>query len=144
MTQDKINIFYTDDDKDDIAIFQDAVAEASKEINLIANFDGGDLIRLLNNPPPAPAMVFLDWNMPGKNGEEVLTEIRATESLREIPILIFSTSSNTDNIEDARRLGANMYITKPNSFKDIVRLIRHCLTIDWKNFTDPDKFVYRA
>jgi len=143
MTEEKIHIFYTDDDKDDIAIFQDAVEEADKGIKLIANFDGGDLIHLLKNPPPSPAMVFLDWNMPGKNGEEVLAEIRATESLRNIPILIFSTSSNSDNIEAARKNGANMYITKPNSFQDIVQIIRHCLKIDWKNFSDPERFVYR-
>jgi CheY-like chemotaxis protein len=143
MPHEKIHIFYTDDDKDDIAIFEDAAAEADKEIKLIANFNGGDLIDLLNNPPPEPAMVFLDWNMPGKNGEEVLAEIRATESLRDIPILIFSTSSNADNIESARRNGANMYITKPNTFQDIVQIIRHCLKIDWKNFKDPHKFVYR-
>jgi CheY-like chemotaxis protein len=144
MNQELINIFYTDDDKDDIAIFRDAVTEAGNEINLVTHFDGGALMHLLKNPPPSPAMVFLDWNMPGKNGDEVLSEIRATESLREIPVLIFSTSSSDDNIEAARRLGANMYITKPNSFKEIVKIIRHCLTIDWKNFSDPDKFVYNA
>jgi CheY-like chemotaxis protein len=144
MTDEKINIFYTDDDKDDIAIFKDAVVEAGNEINLVINFDGGSLLNLLNNPPPSPAMVFLDWNMPGKNGEEVLTEIRSTKALREIPVLIFTTSSNADNIEVARRKGANMYITKPNSFQDIVQIIRYCLSIDWKNFSDPDKFIYRA
>ena len=88
-------------------------------------------------------MVFLDWNMPGKNGDEVLAEIRASESLRNIPVLIFTTSSSIENIEAARRLGANMYITKPNSFNDIVQIIRDCLSIDWKNFSNPDKFVYR-
>jgi CheY-like chemotaxis protein len=144
MTNEKINIFYTDDDKDDIAIFKDAAVEASDEINLVINFDGGSLLNLLNNPPPSPAMVFLDWNMPAKNGEEVLTEIRSTKSLREIPVLIFSTSSNADNIEVARQKGANMYIIKPNSFQDIVQIIRYCLSIDWKNFSDPDKFIYRA
>ena len=143
MPQEPVNIFYTDDDKDDVAIFRDAASEASKEINLFIQFNGGDLIHLLNNPPPSPAMVFLDWNMPGKNGDEVLTEIRAAESFKEVPILIFSTSSNADNIEAARKLGANMYITKPNSFRDIVEIIKHCLSIDWKNFTDPHKFVYR-
>ena len=143
MSDQTINIFYTDDDKDDIAIFQDAVEEAGKEINLVVNFDGGSLLHLLNNPPPSPAMVFLDWNMPGKNGDEVLSEIRATESLRNIPVLIFTTSSNAQYIDTARRLGANMYITKPNSFKDIVKIIRYCMTINWKNFSDPDSFVYR-
>ena len=111
MPQKEIHIFYTDDDKDDIAIFRDAVAEAGKEINLITKFNGGDLLHLLKNPPPSPAMVFLDWNMPGKNGDEVLSEIRSTESLRNIPVLIFTTSSNSENIEAARNLRANMYIT---------------------------------
>jgi len=143
MSDRAITIFYTDDDKDDIAIFQDAVAEAGREINLVVKFDGGDLLHLLKNPPPSPAMVFLDWNMPGKNGDEVLKEIRKTESLRNIPVLIFTTSSASENIAAARRLGANMYITKPNSFQGIVEIIRDCLGIDWKNFSDPERFVYR-
>lgn len=143
MEKEKVNIFYTDDDKDDISIFEDAVAEASRDINLTTNFDGGDLLYLLNNPPPEPAMVFLDWNMPGKNGEEVLTEIRSTPKLADVPVIIFSTSDNVDNIETSRRLGANMYITKPNSFNKIVKAIRHCLSIDWENFSGMENFVYR-
>lgn len=144
MTQEDIYIFYTDDDKDDIAIFQDAAFEASTKIKLLTQVNGTDLLNQLNNPPPTPAMIFMDWNMPGKNGDEVLTEIRGSKALRHIPVLIFSTSSNAENIETARKLGANMYITKPNSFNDIVDIIRYCLQIDWKDFSNPNKFVYQA
>jgi CheY-like chemotaxis protein len=144
MTQESITIFYTDDDRDDIAIFEDAVSEVGGEINLLTQSNGASLIHQLKNPPPVPTMVFLDWNMPGKNGDEVLIEIRATKSLHHIPVLVFSTSSSIENIEAARRLGANMYVTKPSSFNDIVQIIRDCVEIDWKNFSDPEKFVYSA
>jgi CheY-like chemotaxis protein len=143
MTQESTTIFYTDDDRDDIAIFEDAVSEVDDHINLLTQPDGASLIHQLKNPPPVPSMVFLDWNMPGKNGDEVLVEIRGTESLKNIPVLVFSTSSSIENIETARKLGASMYVTKPNSFNDIVQIIRDCLQIDWKNFSDPKKFVYR-
>ena len=52
MREDEINIFYTDDDQDDIDFFKDAVDAAGKDVNVITHFDGGDLLHLLNNPPP--------------------------------------------------------------------------------------------
>lgn len=131
---DRIHIFYTDDDPDDIAIFREAVAQASEEVHVITRFDGGDLLHLLNNPPPHPAMVFLDWNMPGKNGAYVLKSIRENERTKAVPVIILSTSDYVGNIDKARTLGANLYIVKPNSFKSLVNTVRHCLTIDWNTF----------
>ena len=90
MTSNQINIFYTDDDKDDVIFFKDAVGVASKEINVVTTFDGGSLLNLLNNPPPEPALIFLDWNMPGQTGAEVLKEIRANDKTSQVPVIIFS------------------------------------------------------
>jgi len=143
MKADKINIFYTDDDRDDIAFFKDAVTVASNDIHVVTHFNGGDLLALLKNPPPFPAMVFLDWNMPGKDGAYVLKEIMAHEKIREIPVIILSTSDLQENISQARSLGAKMYMTKPNSFNSLVRMIKYSLTIDWSSFTPDDQnFFY--
>ena len=79
MKSDKINIFYTDDDPDDVDFFKDAIDAAGSEVNLVARFDGDDLLHLLDNPPPYPSMIFLDWNMPGKDGAYLLKEIMANE-----------------------------------------------------------------
>lgn len=140
----KMYVFYTDDDPDDISIFSDAVKAASNEVQLLTQFDGGDLLRLLQNPPPRPGMIFLDWNMPGKNGAEVLGEIKSHPKLIEIPIIIFSTSENQEDIDCAFRLKADRFITKPNSFKEIIQIIKHCLTLDWENISRKEEdFVFK-
>lgn len=143
MEQKKLNIFYTDDDRDDILFFEDAVAKASNDINLVTHFDGGDLLHLLDNPPPKPAMLFLDWNMPGKDGAFVLKSIREDDRTKELPVIILSTSDYIGNIEHARELGANMYITKPATFRELVDIIKYCLEIDWQSFKpEAGTFVY--
>jgi CheY-like chemotaxis protein len=143
MRQDRINIFYADDDKDDIIFFEDALEEAGPTVDLVTQYDGSELLRLLNNPPPSPSMVFLDWNMPGVNGASVLKSIRANDRTSNIPVIIISTSDYKENIEHARALGANLYVTKPNSFNALVQMLKDCLAIDWKAF-DPKKenFIY--
>lgn len=144
MKSDQINIFYTDDDRDDIAFFKDAVVAASSDINVVANYNGGDLLQLLQNPPPHPAMVFLDWNMPGKDGAYVLKQIMTHETTSKIPVIILSTSDLQENVEYARELGAKMYMTKPNSFKALVELIKYALGIDWYTFIPDDRnFLYK-
>ncbi|GAO45555.1 response regulator [Flavihumibacter petaseus] len=140
----KINIFYTDDDQDDVFFFEEAVKEASRSLNVFTTFDGGSLLYLLDNPPPEPAVIFLDWNMPGINGAETLKRIRMNERTREIPVVIFSTSDDRGNIEHSRELGANLYVTKPNAFNDIVKMIRHCMAVDWNNFrAGEEDFVFK-
>ena len=143
MKTDKINIFYTDDDRDDIAFFKDAVMVASNDVHVVAHFNGGDLLDLLKNPPPYPAMVFLDWNMPGKDGAYVLKEIMTHDKISKIPVIILSTSDLQENISQARKLGAKMYMTKPNSFNGLVKMIKYSLTVDWDTFAPTDdNFFY--
>ena len=143
MKQEKINIFYADDDRDDLIFFEDALEEAGPAVDLVTKRDGSELLRLLNNPPPSPSMVFLDWNMPGVNGAAVLKSIRANHKTSNIPVIIISTSDHKENIDHARILGANLYVTKPNSFNKLVKMLQDCLAIDWNAF-DPRKenFIY--
>ncbi|MBP1221625.1 response regulator [Flavobacterium sp. 1355] len=140
-----LTIFYTDDDEDDLSIFTDAVESISKKIELKTYNGGEKLLTAIYNPPPTPHVVFLDLNMPGKNGFDVLAELRSSEEKRDIPVVIFSTSSEPGIIEKCRKLGANFFITKPVLMKDIVKSIEYVLEIDWKKFIpDPKNFVYKA
>lgn len=138
-------IFYTDDDEDDLSIFTDAVESLPRKIELMT-YNGGDkLLKAIYNPPPTPNVVFLDLNMPGKNGFDVLSELRNSETKSDIPVVIFSTSNEPTIIEKCRKLGANFFITKPVLMKDIVRSIEHALEIDWKKFVPTDgNFVYKS
>jgi CheY-like chemotaxis protein len=144
-TMTDFTVFYTDDDEDDLSIFTDAVESMSKKIELKTYNGGEKLLTAIYNPPPTPHVVFLDLNMPGKNGFDVLTELRSFEEKNNIPVVIFSTSSEPGIIEKCRILGANFFITKPVLMKDIVKSIEHALEMDWSKFIpDPKNFVYKA
>nr|WP_294923512.1 response regulator [uncultured Flavobacterium sp.] len=139
-----ITIFYTDDDEDDLSIFADAVESLQKKIKLQTYSGGEKLLNAIYNPPPTPHIVFLDLNMPGKNGFDVLAELR-NEEKSDIPVIIFSTSNEPGIIEKCRLLGASLFITKPVLMKDIIQSINHALEIDWKNFVPTvSNFVYKS
>lgn len=138
-------IFYTDDDEDDLSIFTDAVESLSKEINLQTYSGGEKLLNAIHHPPPTPSVIFLDLNMPGKNGFDVLNELKGSKENSDIPVIIFSTSNEPGIIEKCLNLGANYFITKPVLMKDIIKSIEHSLSINWKEFV-PDRktFVYKT
>lgn len=140
-----ITIFYTDDDEDDLSIFADAVEALQKKIKLQTYTGGEKLLNAIYNPPPTPHVVFLDLNMPGKNGFDVLAELRNKEEKSNFPVIIFSTSNEPGIIEKCRLLGASLFITKPVLMKDIIQSINHALEIDWKNFVPTvNNFVYKS
>ncbi|MES2628995.1 MAG: response regulator [Bacteroidota bacterium] len=136
-------IFYTDDDEDEIFFFRDAVADLKKDIELKTHQNGDDLITALLAANPLPSLVFLDLNMPGKSGFDVLKEIREIEAFADLPVIIFSTSTSGTSIDIARMLGANLYMPKPNSFSALQTAIAYSLSVDWTSFDREDEgFFY--
>jgi len=106
-----------DDDEDDRMLFEDAIQELFPNLDLRLYENGIDLVdRLINDISNLPRLIFLDLNMPVKNGFECLEEIRKNNSLRHIPVVVFSTSSSTKDRERSLQLGANHFLTKTNSF----------------------------
>lgn len=130
-------IFYTDDDQDDVFIFAQALKEIDRTYNLTTVEDGDELLQSLHNPPPTPNLIFLDLNMPGKDGRQTLKEIKESENLKELPVVIFSTSSNKEDIDFTYQHGASLYINKPTKYADLKKLLEKCLQMDWKNFERP-------
>ncbi|NMH28807.1 response regulator [Flavobacterium silvaticum] len=126
----KRSIFLSDDDSDDCTLFSEALMEITGEANLTVSNDGARLMQLLEDTPPAPEIIFLDLNMPRKNGFECLQEIRQSPKLRDIPVVIFSTSSNSDVVERMFEGGANFYITKPASYNLLKKAIAYVLSLD--------------
>ena len=111
------NIFLTDDDCDDCLLFSEVVEELfSKNAKLTITSDGAKLMKVLDETVPAPEVIFLDLNLPLKNGFECLDEIRVNPKLKNIPIIIISTSSNSDIVDKTYQHGANYYICKPTSY----------------------------
>lgn len=129
-----LTIFYADDDADDLDFFRDVTASIDKNIELFTHENGNQLLVAVKNPPPTPHIIFLDLNMPGKDGFEVLKELKSSEEYKDIPVVMFSTSNDQKNIIRSRELGANLYITKPNSFAKFQKSIEHTLSINWQAF----------
>lgn len=96
--------------------------------------DGQQLMQLLNDDKTQlPAIIFLDLNMPRMTGFECLQEIRKSSKLNQIPVVIFSTTSQTQAIDKVYEQGANYYIRKPNTFAMLKEVIERMLEIDWNN-----------
>jgi CheY-like chemotaxis protein len=125
------NIFLADDDSDDREFFSDALNQSELRTQLTPMKDGVQLMKTLDETvPPPPDVIFLDLNMPRKNGFECLKEIRQTDKLKGIPVVILSTSSNEDIVEKTYQQGANYYICKPNSILRLKKLIEKVMTFD--------------
>lgn len=141
---DPIRIFLAEDDEDDREFFEDALKHLNIETELTISRDGQELMSSLDDKvPPVPYAIFLDLNMPRKNGFECLEEIKQNDKLKEIPIIIFSTSDDEGAIHKTYTLGANFYIRKPRSFELLIKAIHTVLTVDLTNGgtrTSKDKF----
>ena len=130
------SIFLADDDADDCMLFEDALREICTSTELTTANDGVELINLMeSNVPPAPDIIFLDLNMPRKNGFECLDLIRKTKKWKDIPIVIFSTTGQEEMIKKVYDQGANYFIQKPGSFSKLKQAISQILDIDWSNHT---------
>lgn len=125
-----LNILLADDDTDDCNFFKEALAKLTLSTNLKTVNDGEELMQLLSNETiDLPNLLFLDINMPRKNGFECLSEIKKNDRLKDLPIVIFSTSNSRDNINHAFKIGANIYISKPGNFNQLMQVIQHAIPI---------------
>ena len=96
-------IFLADDDADDCMLFEDALREVSTSTELTTANDGVELINLMETSvPPPPDVIFLDLNMPRKNGFECLEQIRKTKKWASIPVVIFSTTGQEEMVKKVR------------------------------------------
>ncbi|MEJ7588012.1 MAG: response regulator [Ferruginibacter sp.] len=77
-----------------------------------------------------PDIVFLDLNMPGKNGKECLKEIKENPRFKALPVIIYSTSAHTKDIMDTHSTGANLYIRKPSSMRGLISVIRRVFLLE--------------
>lgn len=127
-------ILLVDDDPDEHLLFQDALKELKNAPKLSYARDGQQLMQHLDAAhAELPAIIFLDLNMPRMNGFECLQEIRKSPKLNHIPVVIFSTTSQSQAIDKVYEQGANYYIRKPNTFAMLKEVIERMLEIDWSN-----------
>lgn len=128
------SVFLADDDIDDCFLFEDALSELSPGIILTTVSDGIELMTILEEAMPAlPDIIFLDLNMPRKNGFECLEELKAKPNFKDIPVIIFSTSCEENFIDKVYHQGADFYLCKPGTFASLKEAISKVLSINWQD-----------
>ena len=122
------NIMIVDDDTDEIEFFIEALLELDPNINCISANDGlAALLIIEKNDAQLPDYIFLDLNMPRMNGKTFLAELKKSERLKDIPVIIHTTSRREEDINETRCLGADYFLTKPSRFADLKSILNHIL-----------------
>ncbi len=141
-----LSIMLADDDLDDRFFFETALSKLSISTKLATIDDGERLISYFSqNSDKLPDILFLDLNMPRKNGYECLKEIKSNKKILSLPIVIYSTSLHEDVADELYNNGADYYMRK-TSLIELKKGLHHVLTmIVEKKFTRPErnKFVLR-
>jgi CheY-like chemotaxis protein len=129
-----LNILLADDDLDDRQFFCLALEALTIPTKLTTVENGENLMAYLSeNISQLPDVIFLDINMPRKNGIECLSEIKQNEKLKDLPVIMFSTSKSIDKIGLVFKKGADVYIHKPSEFSQLKQVIFHALPIAVEN-----------
>ena len=139
----QLNILLADDDIDDCHFFKEALEALPLNTKLEIVHDGDQLMSYLaTNEDQPPHVLFLDINMPRKNGFECLSEIKHNDKLKDLPVVMFSTSNAQDKIDILFKTGADVYIRKPANFAQLVQVINHALPIAAENIFSNGKLKY--
>ncbi len=129
MVSSNITILLADDDNVDCLLFKEALGELPVSANLTIVHNGEQVIEeLTKNASNLPDVLFLDLNMPRKNGLSSLGEIKRNSELQHLPVIIFSTASEQEMVKNAFRNSAHYYICKPNNFTILKKVIYEALT----------------
>lgn len=127
-----IVILMADDDDDDFLLTQKALKQSKLLNTLCRVHDGEELLEYLRHEGnytdktecPRPGVILLDLNMPRKDGREALKEIKSDEKLRNIPVVVFTTSKAEEDIYRSYQLGVNSFITKPVTFDGLIHVMQ--------------------
>lgn len=117
------NLMLIDDDEEDQEIFNAALGHVSNEAKCVNYSDATKALSDLNAAQHYPDVIFLDLNMPIMNGQQFLVEIKKSQKLKHIPIIIFSTSSHAATINITKQLGAHDFVTKPGDFEKLKEIL---------------------
>jgi CheY-like chemotaxis protein len=128
MPGDPLKLILADDDLDDCFLFREALSELPVKTTLTVVNDGDALLNALAlSVAEPPNLIFLDLNMPRKDGMECLREIKGTEILQKIPVVIFSTFINEGLTKSLIEMGVVECIMKPSSYVELKDLILNVL-----------------
>lgn len=124
------SVLFIDDDEDDKLVFGHALKAIDTNIQYLTASDGLEALKILNEDLVIlPDLIFMDLNMPKMDGFTCLDKIKKSKELKEIPVLILSTSTNPRDMEKARSLGATNFITKPSTYTGLIETLKSSFSI---------------
>ena len=147
MNLQKLNILLADDDMDDCNFFDQALGSLSLHTQLTIVNDGEQLMTYLaQNVENLPDVLFLDLNMPRKDGMECLLEIKRDARMKGMAVVILSTSNTKEIISQAFKIGGHVYVHKPGNFGQLKQVILHALPIavNHEFSNGPVKYILNA
>ena len=122
--------YIVDDDTDDQIFLKEALMANDNSATFGTAYDGLEALSYLKKAPnPLPDAIFLDLNMPGMNGKQCLAELKRTPFLRNIPVIIYSTTSEKKEIQETIQLGASYFLIKKSSFKELCEELSSIIAI---------------
>jgi CheY-like chemotaxis protein len=123
-----MKIFYADDDAEDREIFCEAIQQINPAIKILLSKDGQEALEILSAQEHLPDFIFLDINMPRMNGVECMAKLKSDVHLKNIPVIIYSTTTNSGEVQKLLMLGAEEFMPKVNSFDKLKESLRNVLT----------------
>lgn len=126
----QVDILLVEDNEADVVLVREALKDAKVYNQLHVMRDGEAALGFLHNDPEhnpdkiRPGLIMLDLYMPKKNGLEVLKEIKGSDKLKAIPVVVMTSSQEETDIVKAYELQANCYVTKPVDFNQLITVIK--------------------
>lgn len=120
-------ILIVDDDPDDVQFFCNALYESNKPYYCISVTNAEEALLFIENTLINPEFIFLDLNMPRVDGKECLIKLKSNPQSKNIPVIVYSTTSHKKEIEELYKLGAAKFITKPDNMKVLINAISDIL-----------------
>ncbi|NBL64929.1 response regulator [Flavobacterium sp. NST-5] len=132
MSQSQLQVILIDDDREEHFLFREALAEIANDVHFVSYADPSQLFHHLQNDElDKPDIIFLDLNMPQINGIECLERIRQNQQLNNVKVVIYSTSKTKNDIHNCFLKGADLYVSKPNSFSDLGQMFQRVFATNW-------------
>ena len=122
-------ILLVDDDTDDCELFGEALHDCETYLNLSCLSDNEQLLKAIERINPD--LIFLDVNMPKRTGYECLQEILSHKNYASIPVIMYSNTGRNEDIENAYKLGATLFLRKPSTYSGLVDSLKKILNKEW-------------
>ena len=126
-------LLLVDDDEEEFELFLSAAKEVVKDIDVIHADGCSDVLSILRNTNPD--IIFLDINMPTVDGIDCLKTIRSCKAYENLPVIMYSTSSNKLSIQECYDHKANLYVVKSYSYQGLLNVLTEVLSINWHQTT---------